>query len=752
VAIGFLFALSIATPTASFAAGPPQIVSSSVEGVSATAATLRATVNPNGLPTSYRFEYLAESAYAANPPLEPFRGASLAPVSGSGAVGAGEAPVALSQHVSGLSPLTAYRYRVRAANSAETVYGATRPFATQAPTNAFSLLDGRGWELVSPIEKNGGSIPGPGEVAGGGVFQAAASGGAITFSAATAFGADASSAPPGSQYLATRGAEGWATTDISTPLLSGSYGDEPDGVPYQLFSSGLDRGLMSNGERCRGQAGGECPVANPSLPESGAPAGYRNYYVRQGGRFASILTAGDLSHTSLSASQLELRSVAATADLSHIVLTSCAALAPGATEVAAPGGCSEAAQNLYEWSGGALVAINFAPGETTTSPGAAIAAQSGSISSDGSRVYWTQGGDLYLREGGATKLLGANATFQTASESGTVAYYTEAGHLYRYAAQAGTSVDLTPAGGVQGVLGAAAEGSDVYYASGAGVFVWRNGTTVEVAAAATASDYPPSTGTARVSPDGAHLLFLSDAELTGYPNEGRTEVFLFGPGAAGPLTLVCVSCNPSGERPRGSASIPGAVANGTGAGATAVYKPRSLSAEGNRVFFDTGDSLVPQDTNERPDVYEWEAGGIGTCGQAGGCVQLISSGRDAEPSSFIDASADGSDAYFLTAASLYPLDPGADDIYDARIGGGYPVPPTAIACVADACQVLPEAPEDPTPGTLVPNSGNPPTVAEKAGKSHKKKKHKHRKAKKKGKGTKTGTGGSRNGGGKRGGK
>lgn len=31
-----------------------------------------------------------------------------------------------------------------------------------------------------------------------------------------------------------------------------------------------------------------------------------------------------------------------------------------------------------------------------------------------------------------------------------------------------------------------------------------------------------------------------------------------------------------------------------------------------------------------------------------------------------------------------------------------------ITCVGDSCQSLPPEPEDPTPGTLVPNPGNPP--------------------------------------------
>lgn len=29
-------------------------------------------------------------------------------------------------------------------------------------------------------------------------------------------------------------------------------------------------------------------------------------------------------------------------------------------------------------------------------------------------------------------------------------------------------------------------------------------------------------------------------------------------------------------------------------------------------------------------------------------------------------------------------------------------------CVGDSCQPLPPEPEDPTPGTLIPSSGNPP--------------------------------------------
>ena len=192
--------------------------------------------------------------------------------------------------------------------------------------------------MVSPIDKNGGSIPFPETVAGGGVFQAAASGDAITYSSADAFGSEAQGAPAGSQYVSSHSAGGWSTVNITTPTLSGSYGNKPNGVPYQLFAPDLSRGLLSNGERCRGQAGGPCPVANPPLPGSEAPAGYRDYYLRTGsGSFQSVLTPADLLHTTLTASQFELGFAGASADLSHVVLNSCAALSAGAVETAAPG-------------------------------------------------------------------------------------------------------------------------------------------------------------------------------------------------------------------------------------------------------------------------------------------------------------------------------------------------------------------------------------------------------------------------------
>ena len=89
-------------------------------------------------------------------------------------------------------------------------------------------------------------------------------------------------------------------------------------------------------------------------------------------------------------------------------------------------------------------------------------------------------------------------------------------------------------------------------------------------------------------------------------------------------------------------------------------------------------------------------------------MAILSTGRDATPSLFADASEDGSDAYFLTGSSLVGSDPGAIDVYDAKIGGGFGEAGEGIPCEGDSCQALPPEPTEPTLTTLLSGPGNPP--------------------------------------------
>jgi hypothetical protein len=235
--------------------------------------------------------------------------------------------------------------------------------------------------------------------------------------------------------------------------------------------------------------------------------------------------------------------------------------------------------------------------------------------------------------------------------------------------------------------------------------------------AATLTDVDPFRHAARVSADGHHATFISSASLTDYDNtdteneEADAEVFLYDASAnGGQGKLICASCNPSGARPLGSRDRLGRyVAAWIPTYENIFYASRVLSEEGNRLFFNSFDPLLPRDTNGRADVYEWEAPGRGTCEeespsyspQNGGCIALISSGKSLTNSEFVDASPNGEDAFFTTVSSFDPRDTGLIDIYDARVGGGFPAPQSPpAACEGEACQSAPEPPNDQTPSSL----------------------------------------------------
>ncbi|MFI4991956.1 MAG: hypothetical protein ACHQHO_13730, partial [Solirubrobacterales bacterium] len=199
--------------------------------------------------------------------------------------------------------------------------------------------------------------------------------------------------------------------------------------------------------------------------------------------------------------------------------------------------------------------------------------------------------------------------------------------------------------------------------------------------------------------------FMSQGSPTGYDNRDArlnapdAEVYLYeAPHEAQAGKLVCASCRASGTRPEGvpyealdlaaggqeawesvglvAASEPGyeAFELGVGGGTESNYQPRYL-ADSGRLYFNSADALVRQDTNGTEDVYQYEPQGAGACtkesesfaASAEGCVNLISSGSSAQESAFLDASETGADVFFLSAAQLTGQDKDASlDVYDAH--------------------------------------------------------------------------------------
>ena len=80
------------------------------------------------------------------------------------------------------------------------------------------------------------------------------------------------------------------------------------------------------------------------------------------------------------------------------------------------------------------------------------------------------------------------------------------------------------------------------------------------------------------------------------------------------------------------------------------------------------EGLVPQDTNEVQDVYEWERPGSGECTEGTGCVYLLSGGTSTAHSGFLDASENGDDVFIVTRAKLVGSDEDdLFDVYDVRV-------------------------------------------------------------------------------------
>ena len=358
--------------------------------------------------------------------------------------------------------------------------------------------------------------------------------------------------------------------------------------------------------------------------------------------------------------------------------------------------------------------------------------------------------------------LGHSAFFWLASRDGSKAFYSEGSlqdataELFEFDLNVGGEPQTRPvAGGLEGVVGASNDLSHIYFVSrevlaGAAeagapnLYLDQEGVISFVARLAegdisdvggkepaiynlvsSGSDASEGEGQARhaerVSADGSTLLFQSRASLTSYDNtdaaNGHSDVEVYRYQAGGePL---CISCNPSGARPRGRElfrpSWKGQSGDGGNVFAAAwipghespLHASSPLSADGQRIFFNSNDALLPRDTNAAMDVYEWEAPGEGSCttesssyfAQNGGCLYLISTGESPFDSEFWEADADGSDVFFTTESSLVGKDPGLVDLYDARVEGGFPEPTVSAACEGEACQSPPAPPDDPTPAS-----------------------------------------------------
>ena len=809
----------------------PTVGDVSVANLTASSADLKAQINPDLSDSQYRFEYGETTSYGTSIPMP------------EGDAGAGNAEVAVSQHVEGLRPETIYHYRVVVHNTQGTVVGGDHTFITyETPSHsggtcpnaqyrvgfAAFLTDCRAYEQVTPSSIEPNFLDYAGDVAENLVqtkeYELGYAFGVATSTDGNRIAFDAGNPAPeaigdSESTFSIRGPHGW-TTKSPIGLQSASYGVLC--MPLVLWWSAE----ITSAIQLDNYQHPACSSNEPLLP--GEPSAKVNVLLRnldeQSYQLVNITPPG--------VQPKDAWFEAASNDLSHVLFVEPAKLTPNAPE----------GNNLYEWVGGnvRLVTVlpdgspavgqlanseppdyGFTPRPASMLPGMFTHA----VSSDGTRVFFYANGNLYVRvhadreqsslngagqctepERACTYQVdasksggpGGGGRFMWASADGSRVFFTDEAQLtsgalaakgkpdmYEYDVNTGELSDITAgsghAAGVIGVSGAAEDGSYVYFvaeevltgqANSSGdtaqagqpnMYVVHNGgQPVFIATLDANTDemawlkvtWEEGNGgeenpglTARVSPNGRYVAFNALRSLTGYDNapvspgqcnpgpfsrgeasQPCQEIFLYD---AAKNVLRCVSCDPTGARPTASASIRQTIRPQLDANAEPFLLPgylaRNLVNDG-RVFFDTGNSLVPSDTNGAIDVYEYDKGRL----------SLISTGGSSGNSYFYDASPDGNNVFFASPQQL-PSGAGTAtySIYDARVDGGFAEPAPATACSEEDCKGAVTA----TPTLSVPSSqtfvgpGNPLSapapVAHKS--KHAKRKHgKTRKRKKKG--------------------
>jgi hypothetical protein len=648
--------------------------------------------------------------------------------------------------------------------------------------------------------------------------QSSLDGEKITYSSATAFG-NAISAPWTSQYLAARQAGvGWSTQAMSPPRIGKSLTSQTAvkfTLEYKLFSPDLCQAWLQHDSEPvlaggaiagylnlyrRDNCGGGYEALTNAAPPAQSPDQYRtevqgasadgsrSFFIANDKLTADAPSIGDKAQLyESSAGQLHFVCVLpdGSASTSACTAGTLNSNPPGeGRDNTVAGAISEDGSHVY-WT--AFTAVS-GPGSLylRLNPDQEQSALNGLECTEADKAC-------------TITVSVAAARFWAGAADGSRAIYSVGAQLREF--DANTQASTAIAEGVLGVAGTSAGATKVYFASskaiggegkegqpnlylheageggGATRFIATlSGEDVKSNSPLSVVNVEPAFRATRVSPDGEHLAFTSTASPTGYDNadanseESDAEVYLYDAAAD---NLACVSCNPSGSRPAGRQLeidrelLPFWVASALPGWETQLYASRALADDGSHLYFESYDALVARDNNGQQDVYEWErASNSQQClaekgaelyvAASGGCISLISSGESPESSEFADASPSGKDVFFRTASSLVPQDPNLIDLYDARVNGGLPTPPTPPpGCKGEACQSPPPPPGEVTPSSsATQGEGNVPAEATKKtcpkGKRSVRKNGKVRcvakkkqkgKAKKKGKANKTGRAG-----------
>jgi hypothetical protein len=715
-----------------------------------TTAKLEGKVDPHALQTSYYFEYGTTTAYGTDTP------ASHEGNGGSGIVG-----LPVSRFIGGLQPGTTYHYRLVATNELGTAHSADATFTTAPVPAAEEERSDRGYEMVSPVDKNNNDI-----LVQRQIVRAGLSGESTIFGAFGAFG-EVESNNLNTGFRGTRNTDGtWSSVGIVPPVEASGLGGS--GVVL-AFSGDTSKEIVAS--------------RLPLTPEADEKW---NVYLRDNvSRTYTLITTEGAADFYESMSFVD-----ATEDFSHIVFEDATPQLPGDPTPPSEGYHHA---NLYEWHNGQLALVSILPdGEPNPNGGwGGIAISQGDfshdqnvISDDGSKIFWSDPvtGQLYVRENGTSTVHISESRdgtvdpdgpqagdFLEASADGSRVYFASCeeltedatprnaaceyhptqtitdtnGDIYEYNTVTDKLTDLVKGPGVDGLVGTSEDGAYVYFVSsdaltegvpaetdGQGlpvklrnIYLLHEGQITYIGSAGNsiqeANNTTPTDGNgsnwklSRVTPDGRYALLWSERPMTGYDTAGFGQYYRYD---ALKDELICLSCDEQAVQSSSEATTELPLVEGVPGSVYAPFLSRSFTPDG-RAFFHTKDALVPKDTNGQVDAYETTVSGR---------PRLISSGKGQDPSYFEDAGASGRDVFFITRDRLVKGDIDDNvDLYDARIGGGAPeqLPPTAD-CQGDACQSPPNPPNDASPASATFSGQGNVRHHHKKRRHHKKRHHK----------------------------
>jgi hypothetical protein len=695
---------------------PSQVQTSFVAPRLDTSVRLNGSVNPEGAPFTYRFEYREDggASWIALPEHEDTSGA--------------RKPILVDEELNGLNPGTAYNYRFLAENVAgpASPQGEEKTFDTRTSAevaqpetcpneevrleqNARYLPDCRAFELVNSPDKGNQNIEKPlGSVA------------PITQDGNRAFWELQGGSPEGyngtaSSFLAKRGSEGWRSRSIVPPTTeqigAGHFAYQAKTatplLTHFLFNVGessilvgQEAAVMVDDEQRQERLTSEPEVFAANRADM-TEDGRHVLAVRNNSSPPRLVDFGQGNPELVSVMPDGLPNECGIEDLGgfvsdafsstyfwgvprnwrpgyHLIATTDASIAY--FEVAENGACNGPV---------GLYVRDRAAGETTRLDAGPIGQEPQFIrtSPDGRHAFFTStnplaaadannGRDVYRWDKESNTMTCLTCVVPNAAVGPAVFVSDDFSHIYFM-----SRLQLVPGHGTPG-------SENVYALSDRGLHFVAAPGEAEVLRLD-----PFRLGNAELSSDGEVLVFGTTTDsppasmLTADSIADTCDAVNGSPGTCGEVfryddrdqSLECVSCAHDGTTNR---------AVGVVKSAPGTPRPQidafAMSSDGSTLAFVTEQRLLPGDVNNDVDIYRWKNGRVSLLTDG---VSGFSHGVNTAPS-LVALSQDGGGIFFTLAATKltgFEQD-GLGNLYVARSGGGFEPPSPPAHCSEESCQ------------------------------------------------------------------